>query len=121
MGSESWHHRELDVWQTSMDLAILIYSLTKRLPDTEKFGLAVQMRRAAVSIPSNIAEGAARGTSPEFARYLYIARGSAAELETQLELVRRLGLAVIDSESTRKLAAVRQMLSGLIRKITGAA
>src|SRR5712671_6514673 len=84
MAMRTWHHRELDVWRSSMDLATAIYSLTKRLPNSERFGLVNQMRRAAVSVPSNIAEGAARGSSADFARFLLIARGSVAELETQL-------------------------------------
>jgi four helix bundle protein len=118
MNTNQWHHRDLDVWQASMELAVAIYSLTQKLPSTEKFGLISQMRRAAVSIPSNIAEGAARGTSPEFARFLHIARGSVAELETQLELVQRLDLTHVESGVHQKLTAIRQMLSGLIRKIT---
>ena len=118
MNTNQWHHRDLDAWQTSMDLAVAIYSLTQKLPSTEKFGLVAQMRRAAVSIPSNIAEGAARGTSPEFARFLHIARGSVAELETQLELVERLDLTRVEPSVYQKLSAIRKMLSGLIRKIT---
>jgi four helix bundle protein len=76
------------------------------------------MRRAAVSVPSNIAEGAARGTSPEFARFLLIARGSIAELETQLELTERLKFVSNRGDIDVKLQAVRQMLTGLIRKVT---
>lgn len=118
MASKAWHHRDLDVWRISMELAVGIYSLARCLPESEKFGLVSQMRRAAVSIPSNIAEGAARGTSPEFARFLLIARGSLAELETQIELVQRLQLANVETAVTEKLVAVGQMLTGLIRKIS---
>jgi four helix bundle protein len=100
-----------------MDLVANIYLLAQSLPGTEKFGLASQMRRAAVSVPSNIAEGAARGTRPEFARFLLIARGSVAELETHLELVHRLGLAPLAEAELKILADIRQMLTGLIRKL----
>jgi len=118
MSARAWHHRELDVWRTSMALAVDIYTLTKQLPDSERFGLIGQMRRAAVSVPSNIAEGAARGSSAEFARFLMIARGSVAELETQLELAERLDLLSGHAAAGEKLQAVRQMLTGLIRKVT---
>jgi len=111
MAMRTWHHRELDVWRSSMDLATAIYSLTKRLPNSERFGLVNQMRRAAVSVPSNIAEGAARGSSADFARFLLIARGSVAELETQLELTERLELAHVDRGIVESLQAIRQMLT----------
>jgi four helix bundle protein len=101
-----------------MDLAADIYTLTKQLPDSERFGLISQMRRAAVSVPSNIAEGAARGSSLEFARFLMISRGSVAELETQLELAERLRLLNPHIEVAEKIQAIRQMLTGLIRKVT---
>ena len=117
MTTRTWHHRKLDVWRTSMDLATAIYSLTKQLPGSERFGLVTQMRRAVVSVPSNIAEGAARGSSAEFSRFLMIARGSIAELETQLELVQRLDLTSVDPSIGEKLQSIRQMLTGLIRKV----
>jgi four helix bundle protein len=74
-----------------MTLAKLVYGATESFPKTEQFGLALQLRRSAVSVPSNIAEGAARGSSKEFAHYLSIALGSLAELDTQLELAVQLG------------------------------
>ena len=77
-------HHDLVVWQESMKLVSLTYSLTKTLPREELFGLVSQMQRAAVSVPSNIAEGAARGSKREFRQFLMIARGSLAELETQI-------------------------------------
>jgi four helix bundle protein len=84
-------HKDLVAWQKAMGLAAEIHRVAPRLPRHELFGLASQMKRAAVSIPSNIAEGAARRTTREFLSFLYIARGSAAELETQLLLVQDLG------------------------------
>ena len=80
-------YRDLIVWQKSMLLVQMIYAATLELPATERFGLLSQMRRAAVSIPSNIAEGSRRKSTPEFMQFLRIADGSAAELETQLLLV----------------------------------
>lgn len=77
-------HYGLDVWKRSMRLVREVYRLTAMFPDSEKFGLTGQMRRAAVSVPSNIAEGAARGGPLELVRFLCIARGSLAELDTQL-------------------------------------
>jgi len=77
-------YRDLIVWQKSKDLVIAVYKLTEKFPKEEQFGLTSQMRRSAVSIPSNIAEGKLRGTKPEFKRFLSIAYGSGGELETQL-------------------------------------
>lgn len=82
-------HRELIVWQKSMDLAVKIYAYTSKFPSDEKFGLVSQMRRAAVSISSNIAEGSRR-RGKDLRNFLTIAFGSASELETQLELTKRL-------------------------------
>jgi four helix bundle protein len=110
-------HKKLDVWQVSIDLVVEVYKLAGELPDGEKYNLVSQMRRAAVSIPANIAEGAARNTKKEFVNYLHIAKGSLSELDTYLEIVRRLGylpdarlLAV-----ERLLERTDSMLSGLIR------
>ena len=77
-------HKDLDVWKKSMDLVEGVYRLTKSFPDSEKYGLTNQMRRCAVSIPSNIAEGAGRNSKKEFKQFLYISLGSISELETQL-------------------------------------
>lgn len=84
-------HKELKVWQESMDLVVWVYDIVGTFPQHEQFGLSSQIRRAAVSIPSNIAEGAGRQTRPEYIRFLYIALGSASELETQLEIAHRVG------------------------------
>jgi len=83
-------HKSLIVWQRSMQLVIAMYELTDQFPDEEKFGLVSQMRRAAVSIPSNIAEGRRRGTKKNFLSFLRIAYGSGSELETQIEISKAL-------------------------------
>ena len=84
-------YKDLTVWQKSMDLVVDVYAFTNSYPQSEVYGLTSQMRRAAVSIPSNVAEGFERGTSGDFARFLSIASGSVAELETQILVSVRLG------------------------------
>ncbi len=83
-------YRDLVVWQEAMDLAVAVYGLASGFPDSERFGLSTQIRRAAVSVPSNIAEGFGRASRPSFIQFLRIAQGSLKELETQLELARLL-------------------------------
>jgi four helix bundle protein len=111
--------RELQVWRLSMLLAIEIYRITKNFPSDERFGLISQLRRAAVSIPSNIAEGQARYSQREFLRFISNARGSLAEVETQLLLSTGLGY-VPESEMqtlTRRTAEVGRLLNGLYSAI----
>ncbi|MDD5587030.1 MAG: four helix bundle protein [Alphaproteobacteria bacterium] len=84
-------YKDLDVWNKSVELVATIYTLTKTFPKDELYSLTSQMRRAAISIPSNIAEGRAKPTTRDFMRFLSIAIGSAAELETQLIIAERLG------------------------------
>lgn len=110
-------YRALKVWQLGMSLTTRVYRLTGNFPQHELYGLTSQLRRAAVSIPSNIAEGHARSTAKEMIRFCSIAKGSLAELETQLLVAAELGYASQDSvagllESTTELG---RMLSGLIR------
>jgi four helix bundle protein len=83
--------RDLAVWQSSVESALAIYKLTADFPDSEKFGLMNQLRRAAVSVPSNIAEGYGRASRGEYLHFLGMARGSNSEIETQLVIARRLG------------------------------
>jgi four helix bundle protein len=111
-------YRDLDAWQGAMDLSESIYRLTQVFPDTERYGLISQLRRASVSIPSNIAEGQARGTVGFGLHFLRIAIGSAAEVDTQLELARRLRFVTADTtrEIDRQLERVRQMLYGMRRE-----
>jgi len=108
-------HKDLQVWKRSMDLVEKIYVLTKDFPSEEKYGLTSQMRRAAVSIPSNIAEGAARNSTKEYIRFLYIALGSLSELETQLLLVKRLKFG--DDSLITEIIEIRKYLLGLIRSL----
>ena len=107
-------HKDLDVWKKSMDLVEEVYRFTQGFPDREKYGLINQARRCAVSVSSNIAEGAARNTDKEFVQFCYIALGSLAELETQLLIAERLKY----YESTNILdnvIEIRRMLLGLIK------
>jgi len=83
-------HHDLRVWQDAMELVTRIYSVTGTFPAEERFGLTSQIRRASISVPSNIAEGAARGSRKEFIHFLTIARGSLSELDTQLRIARNL-------------------------------
>lgn len=111
--------RDLLVWQRSMALVERVYELTERFPGSERFGLVKQLRRAAVSIPSNIAEGHAQRTG-QFLNHLIIAIGSEAELQTQLELASRLKLADRSEilPVLAEAAAVGRMLRGLARSLT---
>lgn len=112
-------HRRLYVWQRAMELVARIYELTKGLPKSEAYGLASQMRRSAVSIPSNIAEGAARKSRAEFLQFLSVAQGSLSELDTQLELAYMLGYIDEDSknQALAEITTVFKTLSGLIRSL----
>jgi len=96
--------KDLVVWQKAMDITVAIYQLTKNFPKEELFGLVSQMRRASVSIASNIAEGEARKSKKEFAHFLGISLGSNAELETQVLLCERVGL--IDLESKNSICSL---------------
>ena len=109
-------HKDLKVWNQAMALAEEVYAITRRFPKEEFYGLTLQSRRAAVSIPCNIAEGAARHSKKEFLRFLSIALGSVAELETQLLLAQRIRF--IDSNPTSsRIEEVRKMIIGLIRSL----
>jgi four helix bundle protein len=109
-------YRELVVWNKSMELAREVYELTSHFPKEERYGLTSQMRRAAVSIPSNIAEGSKRGTKKDFVGFLRTTLGSAAELETQLILTERLSLAQNPSYAGahRLLDEVTRMLMTMV-------
>jgi len=107
-------HKDLDVWNKAMELAGEVYSITRQLPREEIYGLTLQTRRSAISIPSNIAEGAARHSKKEFIQFLYVALGSVAELETQLMLATRMGF-ISDSGVFNRIERVRKMLLGLLR------
>ncbi len=115
-------YRKLQCWDEAMDLVVQVYDLTRRLPKSEAYGLCSQMRRAAVSIPSNIAEGKQRGSDSELKRFLSIALASGAELETQLELVSRLGLVTGDIvlAMAQQLDKTMALLNALIVKVKSA-
>jgi four helix bundle protein len=108
-------YRKLTVWHKAMELVVLIYKLTEDFPHREQYGLSSQMRRAAVSIPSNIAEGRRRGSEKELAHYLSISFGSGAELETQIEISERLSYGDPDTRKQSKLLTdeVMRMLNAL--------
>lgn len=110
-------YRDLIVWQKSKELAKLVHRATQNLPRAELFGLTSQMRRAAISIPSNIAEGYNRKTRPEYLRGLRIASGSQAELQTQWEIAEELGYVKPDPQITQLLTEIDKMLFSLIRKL----
>lgn len=110
-------HRELRIWREAMALAEMVYQVIAHFPDSERFGLVAQMRRAAVSVPANVAEGAARSSSKEFANFLSFARGSLAELETQIELARRLGFVGNSLAIHTQCDSCGRMLSALIASI----
>ena len=108
-------HKELDAWKVSVDLSVEIYSITKSFPKEEMFGLVQQIRRSAVSVPSNIAEGCARSSSKETIHFLYISLGSLAELETQMIISHKLDYIKEVDEIIAKLSKVKQIILGLVR------
>ena len=110
--------KDLDAWRVAMRLAKRVHVLTDQLSSSDRYGLSSQMRRAAVSIPSNIAEGYGRGARQEYLRFLRIARGSAAELETQLLLAAELGYVTDASDVQALLKDVYRLLYGLIRSLS---
>lgn len=112
-------YRDLLAWQKSFELALAIFDLTKNFPKSELYGLISQMRRAAFAIPSNIAEGYTRQHRREYIQFLSIAYSSGAELETQLLLAKKLGLAPTEKfqKSEELLSETMRLLNGLIRKL----
>ena len=110
-------HHDLLAWQAAMRLVQDVYALTVSFPRDEQFNLTSQMRRAAISVPSNIAEGAARMTTKEFGHFLYMARGSLSELETQYLIARNLAYVPQNSEFEKGLDEVFGLLGGLINSL----
>jgi len=112
--------RDLEVWRLSMQLAVDVHRFSHTLPSDEKFGLSIQMRRASISIPSNIAEGSGYGLTGRYVHHLRIARGSEAELQTQLEIARDLGFATATQTKPilAKASEVGRMVNGLILSLT---
>jgi four helix bundle protein len=114
-------YRELVAWQKAMDFTAEVYRVTRKFPKEELYGVTSQLRRAAVSIPSNIAEGQGRQTTGEFRQFLGHARGSLLETETQILLAERLGY--LDHETTesllKQIAEIGRILNGLINSLKG--
>ena len=112
-------YKDLIVWQKAMDLVTTVYELTSKYPKEEAYGLTSQSRRAAVSIPSNIAEGRFRSTRNDFRHFLIVAYGSAAELETQIEIAKKLSF--VNEKDTEKaqslLVEVMKMLNTITKKL----
>ena len=111
--------RDLKVWAKAHELALHVYRVTAQFPAEERYGMSAQMRRCAVSIPSNIAEGCGRGSDADFARFLQMAMGSACELEYQLLLAQDLGYLAEGQhvEIQPNLEEIKRMLAGLIRTV----
>ena len=114
-------YRDLEAWQLAVKIVVEIYRVTRVFPAEEKFGLVAQLRRAAVSIPSNIAEGRGRLGAPEFRRFVSIARGSVAEVETQIVVATALGFVRADelTSLSSQLDRLSKMLFGLYRSLGG--
>ena len=112
-------YKELQVWHKAMDLVVEIYKISKLLPKEETYGISDQIRRAAVSIPSNIAEGQSRNSAKEFIQFLSIARGSLAELETQLLICTKVNILSEDNiaEAQNITTEVGKMIKGLMNKL----
>ena len=118
MGDRIKTHKDLDIWQRSITFVAEIYKLTSTVPKEEIYCLSAQMRRCAISIPSNISEGSARESDQEFVRFLQIARSSAVELDTQLIIAKNIGY-LGDSyiKINEELLIILKMLSSLIKKV----
>lgn len=112
-------HKRLDVWNKAIDLTVDTYRLSDRFPKVEIYGLTSQIRRAAVSLPSNIAEGAARQTRKEFINYLHMAQGSLSELDTQLVIANRLEYMSFETlkEIENAIETISKMITGLIKSL----
>jgi four helix bundle protein len=117
---DQWDITNLVAWQVAMDFAVAVYAATKRFPMDERFGLRMQVRRASVSVASNIAEGHGRTHKREYARFALIARGSLKEAETQIRLARRLGY--LDEATIAELltfaARLNKLLTGLHKRLS---
>jgi len=108
-------HKDLDVWKIGIELIKQVYEITNLFPNEETYGLISQMRRSAISIPSNISEGAARNSKKEFIQFLYISLGSLAELETQMVISTELGYIPQNSQIFSQIELLRRKLLNFIK------
>jgi len=108
-------HKDLDVWKLSIQLVKAIYKLTSEFPSEEKFGLISQIRSAAISVPANVAEGAARNSNKDYVRFLYISLGSLSEIETQLIIAKELNLSKGVDGILNQVELIRPKLLNLIK------
>ena len=108
-------HKNLEAWKSAMELVTQIYQTTQSFPREELFGLTSQLRRSAISIPSNIAEGAGRNSDKEFIRFLKVALGSLAELDTQVQIARRVNFLHDSRQLENQIIQVRRLVLGLLR------
>ncbi|MEI2709156.1 MAG: four helix bundle protein [Chitinophagaceae bacterium] len=109
-------HKDLEVWKLSIGFVTSIYKVCKQLPDSEKFGLITQIQRAAVSIPTNIAEGAARKNTKEYIQFLHIALGSCSEVDTLIQIIKNIySIDMVSLEDTN--TQISKMLVGLIKSL----
>ena len=113
------NYKKLEIWQEAMNLVCDVYKLTKKFPKEEMYGLASQIRRCSVSVPSNVAEGAGRNGNNEFINFLGIACGSCCELDTQLILASRLGYLEINEtmDVFKKIEYIKRMIVNLIKRL----
>ena len=116
MDDIDFQYRKLIVWQKAMQFTKVVYSLVKQIPEIEKYALTDQIRRAVVSIPSNIAEGCGRATNRDYAHFLSISRGSLYETMTQLEVAQSLGYVGPISDAESLAAEISRMLTSLMKK-----
>jgi four helix bundle protein len=112
--NEIMNYKELDAWKESIELVQLVYEITQKFPSEEKFGLVSQLRRASVSVPSNIAEGCSRSSNKEYKRFVEIALGSILELETQLIIAAKLKLIHSEHPVFKKIENTIKIMHGLI-------
>jgi len=110
-------YKDLDVWNRSMDLVVDVYDVVKSFPQEEQYSLVSQIKRSAISIPSNISEGASRNSKKELVQFFYIALGSASELETQLLISKKLGYSTNLDNLFSEITIIRKMLNSLISSL----
>ena len=110
-------HKDLEIWKRSIKLVTEIYKLTKSFPDDEKYGLTSQIRRASISVPSNISEGAARKSTRDYVRFLYMSLGSLSELDTQLTIAQNLDYAEDIEDIFAEIKSLKLMIHSVVRKL----